>query len=457
MSNNPFQLQFTLWQHTPLIHFQHHQDGATLRATEVKPKLDRFIFEFYQKLFPNADDIALVAGLFNPADKKPSLYKVFISQKRQAEEYLLTSYLSDKQKDLLEDSGISYLVGVPYFAQEKEIGALFKKSETEQDRRGRPMLEFLPEKLADISKKGLIANSEIEVFIQSTNSVVRKVLSAMIPFFFVYENFGTRQSKAFGCFSVVKVNNKPFKFDKSIGEILSILFVSAYQGRKITGLQNQFESIQQDYKLLKSGRGSSERGGYAKSLLFSYGVSQNNPVRWEKRFIKQEIHSKPFSDVARRNIQLKVNHGNSAIYDLPNQQAWNDPTSFNYEYLRAMLGLAEQFEFLVEDNTFNDYKRFKYVVEVKSKNGIDRFQSPLMFKVFEDTIYLVAKPIPQEMLSSDFSFSLRMKENNRLSEKAFFNRKAFGTLKTPTQFDLADFLNFALTTSPNKIQGYSKL
>ncbi len=43
--NNPFQITFTLKQHTPLIHFQHDQQGATLRATELKPKLDRFIIE----------------------------------------------------------------------------------------------------------------------------------------------------------------------------------------------------------------------------------------------------------------------------------------------------------------------------------------------------------------------------------------------------------------------------
>jgi hypothetical protein len=32
-----------LKQHTPMIHFQHDQAGATLRATEVKPKLDRYV------------------------------------------------------------------------------------------------------------------------------------------------------------------------------------------------------------------------------------------------------------------------------------------------------------------------------------------------------------------------------------------------------------------------------
>ena len=36
-------LEIKLKQHTPLIHFQHDQDGATLRASEVKPKLDKYI------------------------------------------------------------------------------------------------------------------------------------------------------------------------------------------------------------------------------------------------------------------------------------------------------------------------------------------------------------------------------------------------------------------------------
>ncbi len=36
---------FTLKQHTPIIHFQPEQSGATLRATELKPKLDRFLIE----------------------------------------------------------------------------------------------------------------------------------------------------------------------------------------------------------------------------------------------------------------------------------------------------------------------------------------------------------------------------------------------------------------------------
>lgn len=36
-------LEVKLMQHTPMIHFQYDQYGATLRASEVKPKLDRFL------------------------------------------------------------------------------------------------------------------------------------------------------------------------------------------------------------------------------------------------------------------------------------------------------------------------------------------------------------------------------------------------------------------------------
>jgi hypothetical protein len=40
---NNFKVEFTLKQHTPIIHFQSDQAGATLRATELKPKFDRFL------------------------------------------------------------------------------------------------------------------------------------------------------------------------------------------------------------------------------------------------------------------------------------------------------------------------------------------------------------------------------------------------------------------------------
>ena len=38
-------LEFKLNPQSPLIHFQPDEAGATVRATELKPKLDKFLIE----------------------------------------------------------------------------------------------------------------------------------------------------------------------------------------------------------------------------------------------------------------------------------------------------------------------------------------------------------------------------------------------------------------------------
>ena len=47
MSDYSFVRTYKLSQQTPLIHFQYDQEGATLRATEVKPKLDAYLASKY--------------------------------------------------------------------------------------------------------------------------------------------------------------------------------------------------------------------------------------------------------------------------------------------------------------------------------------------------------------------------------------------------------------------------
>ena len=46
---NGCRLEMQLEAQSPMIHFQNRQPGATIRATEVKPKLDRFILRGLQK------------------------------------------------------------------------------------------------------------------------------------------------------------------------------------------------------------------------------------------------------------------------------------------------------------------------------------------------------------------------------------------------------------------------
>ena len=87
---NDFQLEFTLKQHTPLIHFHDHE-GATLRATELKPKLDKFIVE--------------QLGGWDKVDKNWLIGKGKAEHKALDYKVTITPAPSDSWKDFIEDPG----------------------------------------------------------------------------------------------------------------------------------------------------------------------------------------------------------------------------------------------------------------------------------------------------------------------------------------------------------------
>lgn len=138
-----FKVEFQLKQHTPIIHFQADQKGATLRATELKPKFDRFLLKHVKEI-PFKEN----------ANKSRSLdYKVTIEQ------------------DL---------------TQPTEIGA-------------RDPLFF--GNMGDEKKKKFKQQSEkFTVTFLSFNIKVLEAIKEYFEAFLANTNFGTRQSKGFGSF-----------------------------------------------------------------------------------------------------------------------------------------------------------------------------------------------------------------------------------------------------------------
>jgi hypothetical protein len=411
---------FTLVQHTPMIHFQSQQDGATLRASEVKPKLDKFIYTIFKEKFgenyPAADYPATFWEQFNPESKAMSKYKIHIEGIGALTKYLVANLLNKEKKDALNSKGIEFKAGTAHFAQESEYKDIFIESGRRRER-DREIIEFKVEDKFEekISKWGILHRSGLNLTVSSVNTEVFKVVCDAIPVLFLYENFGTRQSKGFGSFSVKNVTNEE--------NIIQHLYSSCYykdSGEPLT-------SIQENYKLLKSGRGSREPKGYEKSILFEYAVQDKINIRWEKRKIKQEIHSDP--------DRHRLTYSSAPIHSAnPDGQGWQDSpnSNFNYKYLRALLGLAEQFEFAHRGGA-------KYQVAVKCTDGkIKRFRSPILFKVIGKRIYLLANDLDKNIFDKEFVFSL--------------DRKPLTTLKTPVKFDIHVFLEFATT----KI-GFTKL
>ena len=198
-----------------------------------------------------------------------------------------------------------------------------------------------------------------------------------MPRVFAYHNFGTRQNKGFGCFTVSTTSKKDF--ENLLIEHKDYSNSLCYEFGQNPGYKKIFSRIDEEYKILKS--------GFAKepSQMMIYFEEDQN-IQWEKVTIKRE---------------LVKNRRGPAKSDYTEQDG--------IKYIRALLGVAELYEFP------RDGAKIRIECIDKDKNDkpiLERFKSPLTFKVYEDTIYLMANPLPPEIYNRTFRFT-RVKEDDK--------------------------------------------
>ena len=427
-------LTVKLKQHTPLIHFQHDQEGATLRASEVKPKLDKFILtRLGNDDYQAGIELAKSKGWLVGKGDHPALdYKMRIETEdnSQREEYLMASYIKEDKIIELSKSKINAISNSPYFAQEKQNGEIIKSKQ--------------PDKLNKwnhIEKKGIIESGYIIVKIIGADSII--FLTNNIQSFFLTTNFGTRQSKGFGSFEAINITlddkNIPLK---PIEELLINTYSFVYKkSLRVSDLNVIFKTINEDYKLLKSG---STFPRYAKSKLMLYAESLNNNIGWDKKYIKVKTKGEFESEKPERPYVLRCREENKKKKKKEKK---------DYKYYRALLGLAEQFEFLLE-NPPQGNSRNKMIVKVKN-DDIQRYQSPILFKVIGKDIYLVGNEISKEMLNKSFVFLV-----NFQGDDCYVNEPIDegNPIKTPESFSLKEFISFAMKDNTNNASlGYVKI
>jgi hypothetical protein len=142
-----------LKQHTPLIHFQSEQEGATLRASEVKPKLDKYIVS--------------KSGGETEMRNSPIMGNWFINKEHPALNYKMRIEIGEKE--------VSTNKLPMYFGDKKAV----------------------------IDKKQL---TQITIFCLSAGLEVK--IKELIVAFFNDTTFGARQSKGYGSFTVVEINEE---------------------------------------------------------------------------------------------------------------------------------------------------------------------------------------------------------------------------------------------------------
>ena len=412
-------LTIKLKQHTPLIHFQHDQEGATLRASEVKPKLDRFLLTKIGKGdYQQGINIAKEKGwLLGNSDHLALNYKMRIAKDSLSNktEYLIASYINKNNKNNLERKRIKFISSSPYFAQEKENGQI-----------ARNLLDW-----NDIDKKGLIESGDIIITMLSKSDNVTSQIEKHIQAFFLCTNFGTRQSKGFGSFTVTEIIesdvNKDEKKQIPLEEEEKILkenYKFIYKktiGKSGDILSSIFSTINQDYKLLKSGQSLPY---YKKSKMMLY--ANKNGTSWDKRHIKSKVNGS-FKNNSFKPYFLKC--------ELENRE-FNKPSKNICLYYRAMLGLAEQMEFLLQNPPDNN-KNNKMIVKIKN-HDIERYQSPLFFKVINNNIFMMGNDVAPELLGKYFDLVVSVQGDNNIKD-----RKIDG-IHTPTNFSLKDFIESAM-------------
>ncbi|WP_323589475.1 hypothetical protein [Aliarcobacter butzleri] len=362
MSNNKFKVEFTLKQHTPIIHFQSDQVGATLRATELKPKFDRFLINY-----------------------------VFKNDKKEYQKYLI-----DKDKNALNykvkiEQDISKREEIP------EKGTLFFGNMKPKD--------ITVQEWEKKKKRFKTNNSLFKIEFLSFDVKMKEVIEKYFEAFLANTNFGTRQSKGYGSFYLIDKKTKQIiPFNKALIPYKVYSFKTNDWQYDI-GLLYQF--LRQGINLPRSGNPF-----YTKPVIFAYAKSKN--WQWDKKTIKQVYFNNQLEN------QLEE-HTPSDILEYASNQKY---------LLRDIFGLSSSQEWKSYDKTIE-----KIGLKEEEKNGqkivsIQRFKSPVIFKVVENVVYFWANNTVDEVLGEEFNIKAG-KGNESLN------------LSFPKEFSFNDFFDFA--------------
>ena len=387
---------YPLVAQTPMIHFQPDQTGATLRPSEVKPKLDRFL----RKIKGDIPKSWLVSDQHDALN-----YKMRITRTEERER------LNIKDFKL-------------YFAN-----------------------------MGDGAMKDLVfadCNLQIICFIPE----LMKLIDENIGAFFVLHNFGTRQSKGFGGF-LVKGFEQPLFVRSTIEQHYPHFFYATVPGKP--NAQTRMNHAYAIYTFLKNGINLT-RPRFPDRYIKGYAVRAFLPkgVGSDKALMKAKVLPHPV---------LRPRESN--------------PNYSGYVFIRAMLGLAENYEF--RDNLRND--GFKTVINkktgqpeekpiglkvkvthfagteirdgklwippesIKESKGIQRFRSPVTIKIFQNRIFFILDNSWQNMLGQIFLLSTKKEYDMAANliktnpSKAKQDFESFQHIQTPDSFDPDAFIS----------------
>lgn len=242
--------------------------------------------------------------------------------------------------------------------------------------------------MGDEQVKGVFRKTKMEVicFIPELMELIDRYIAE----FFIVKNFGRMRGKGFGSF-IVSTNEK-------IREGSIAAYLTKEYGAKscytFSVRPNEtdtiFRKIKTLYSIMKSGTNlwikdkytgkfKPISSAYHRSMLFEY-MHDKHQMGNEKAWLKQKKIAPSIQDPSR---PLKTQHDTS-----------------NY-YVRALLGVGDHIDFL---NDLHDRSKYNKTTVTISSTEIERFPSPVFFKVIGNTVYYVAGRIDDSIYGKTFTF-----------------------------------------------------
>lgn len=397
---NDWQKEYKLVQHTPLIHFQHSEPHACLRATEVKPKLDRFLIEQLEK-----DD------RFGDGRWK----KWFVGDgSQQSFDYMMRITPNSEQVDRTQsiERAIARAEHRPPNASLHEIHKNYFGNMASGNN--------IQDTIRETFKESLFYKDGLSLTIRCFIPELLTFIDEHIRGFFMMHNFGTRQRKGFGSFTVdiSTKPNEPKGFD-----LVGKYCPNAYYCKLDNDVNADalLDAVWVISAFLRSGFNRGE-GNYVRGFVFRYFQREKNPLANDKAFVKQQVLRNVYNE-ATRGEHLHP-YGNNV----------------RYRYVRGLLGTNENSRFCRAPNAHTPV----YDIYTHSAEGIERFPSPLLFKPIGKFVFILPQKMPDEIFGSEF-YILKKKQEEEYGSKATSDQKLNylkqecknRMIKTPTAEELA--------------------
>jgi CRISPR/Cas system CMR-associated protein Cmr1 (group 7 of RAMP superfamily) len=327
-----YKLEFKLKQHTPIIHFQHNQHGASLRASELKPKLDKFILR--------------------------KLGEEKLGANRTSDEYYEEGIKIAKQKKWLIGKGEH--PALDYKVKVKAIEELDNYKMIVSQNRQQKWQTSYPTFFANMGKdnKDELVNftlyKDVDIraicFIEGLKDKIKELFA---DFLFV-TNFGTRQSKGFGSFYLENTENLnsdiPYlkiNINQNINDVFNV--INYYHQRLKSGVNLSYQ---------KTDRNQHPIGirfcHYKEAFIKIYLRNIRANYIWDKKWLKEKYFPLPIDTNEKR-------------------------------FVRALLGLSYDFDFKTIENLCNPNgtlprNRTKVSIEIDINDEIQRIKSPILYK-----------------------------------------------------------------------------